>query len=171
MGRTTVRDVVTHVIRENAPEELPLLVGLESIDDAGVDRVLSRRSRSREPLGFGLETIVVLITPVVWGVLSEVAQDGLRAAVENAVGRVKRRLRPWRWRTGTGNEPLELPSLNDDEIEQLHKLVLARCASAGIDDSRAAAVARSVADHLRPNIADEGTDGSGHRRDERARGE
>jgi hypothetical protein len=154
MGQT-VRDIVTHVVREEAPEELPLLAGLKSIDDAGVDRVLARRARAREPLAFGLETVVVLITPVVWGVLSDVAQDGLRAAAENTAGRVKRRLRRWRKHNTTGGEPLALPSLNHDEVGQVRRLVLARCADAGIDELRAAAIADGVAARLLLGLTDE----------------
>jgi hypothetical protein len=59
-----VRDLVHDVVRQCAPEELPILNGLADYDDAVVVRRL-RRGRRREPLGFGPDEVSALVTPVV----------------------------------------------------------------------------------------------------------
>ena len=152
----TVRGVVTDVVATVAPEELAVWAGLEPMDDARLDQALSRRMRRREPLGFGLETVVVLITPVLWATLSEVAKRAAQTAGEGAATRVTRRLRRWTGRRGAA-EPLVLPPLDAAQIRQVHRMVLERCNAAGIKDVRAAAVADGVAARLLHAASDEGT--------------
>ncbi len=73
----TVRQVVRDVVVLTAPEEAPLLEALDrEPDDGRVVRVLSRRPRRGEPLGFGLEQAVPLLTPVVWLSLDEAVRRG-----------------------------------------------------------------------------------------------
>lgn len=140
-----VRQVVRDVVAEVAPEELPLLDGvLEALDDAGVQRTLTRRSRGREPLGFGLETVVALVVPVVWGALSEVARQTLQGAAQRGIARLRRRLGLPAEDTG----PLTLPPLDREQILYVRRTVLARCAAAGMEEARAASVADSVVARL-----------------------
>jgi hypothetical protein len=140
VGRLTVREVVADVVAEASPEELPLLAGLTAMDDAGIDRALTRSGRGREPLGFGLGTAVVLVTPVLWAVLSAIAQEGLEAAVEGAATRVKRRLR--RLRRARTAEPLVLPDFEPGQVRRVRELILASCTAAGIEDVQAAPSSR-----------------------------
>ncbi|MFE6155838.1 hypothetical protein [Streptomyces sp. NPDC057889] len=140
-----MRQVVRDVVAEVAPEELPLLDGvLGPLDDAGVQRALTRRSRGREPLGFGLETVVALVVPVVWGALAEVARQTLQGAAQSGIARLKRR-----WgRSAADTGPLTLPPLDREQILHVRRTVLTRCAAAGMDAARAATVADSVAARL-----------------------
>ncbi len=156
VAELTVRHMLGEVVADAAPEEVPLLAGLEPLDDAGVDRVLKRRPQGPEPLGFGLETAVVLVTPVLWAVLSEVVKDGLTAAVEDTDRRIWRRLRRWRRRRRVrAGERLTLPSFDPEQVRRVHALVLARCAAAGIARSRATAVADGVAARLLNGTSDD----------------
>ncbi|WP_405938086.1 hypothetical protein OG338_16755 [Streptomyces sp. NBC_00726] len=140
-----VRQVVRDVVSEVAPEELPLLDGvLGLLDDAGVQRALTRRSRGREPLGFGLETVVALVVPVVWGALAEVARQTLQGAAQGGITRLRRRL----GRSTAATEPLALPPLDREQILHVRRTVLVRCAAAGMDEARAVTVADSVAARL-----------------------
>ena len=144
MGNLTVREVVTDVIAKVAPDELPLLAGLEPIDDAGADRVLTRRARGRDPLGFGLDTVVSLVTPVLWIVLTDVAREGVTNVAMGVLARMKRRLRRWLNR----RRPMTLPPLDPAQVRHVRSMILTRCAAAGIDDARAAQVADAVAVRL-----------------------
>jgi hypothetical protein len=151
MARLTVREVVSEVITRTASEELPLLRGLESMDDTSVARALGRRARRREPLGFGLDTTVALITPILWAVLSDVVREGVETAVGNVIDRVKRRLRRW-WRARSRsrrNEPLVLPPLRPEQVSQVRQMILDQCSDAGVEEIRAYAVAEGVAELLR----------------------
>ncbi|MEU5211804.1 hypothetical protein [Streptomyces sp. NPDC020742] len=139
----TVRQVIKDVVAETAPEELPLLAGLEPLDDTAIDRVLGQRARTREPLGFGLDTVVALVTPVLWTVLSDVARQELQTAASGGLARLKQRLRRHR-RPRQDEAALTLPPLDRVQAQHVRELVLARCTAAGIDDTRAAAIADGV---------------------------
>ncbi|MFI1498590.1 hypothetical protein [Streptomyces platensis] len=141
--KLSVRQVIRDVVAETAPEELPLLAGLEPLDDTAVDRVLGRRARTREPLGFGLDTAVALVTPVLWTVLSDVARQELQTAAGGLLARLKRWLRRRR-RPPQDQAGLTLSPLDHVQAEHVRELVLARCTAAGIDDARAAAIADGV---------------------------
>ncbi|WP_148588936.1 hypothetical protein [Streptomyces sp. WAC01526] len=143
----TVRQVVCEVVAATASEELPLIEGMRDLDDAAVDRTLLRRGRSREPLGFGLEMAVALVTPVLWGVLAELAKKTMSTVGEKAAPRLRSRVRGLFQRSGAPT-PLQLPSLSQEQIVQVRDAVLERCAAAGVEEPRSLAVADGVAARL-----------------------
>jgi hypothetical protein len=85
-GGIRVRDVVRDVVAKVAPEELPVVDGLAEFDDATIVRRLNGSGRRREPLGFGLAELVVLVTPVAWLVVNQVAERVAGSAVDGARG-------------------------------------------------------------------------------------
>ncbi|MFD5396548.1 hypothetical protein ACFWJW_20270 [Streptomyces sp. NPDC127097] len=160
-----VRQVVCDVVAETASEELPLIEGMRDLDDAAVDRALLRRGRRREPLGFGLELVVALVTPVLWAVLAELAKQTLSTVGEGAAPRLRNRVRRLFRRSGDPT-PLQLPTLSQEQIVQVRDTVLERCTAAGVEDPRALAVADGVAARL----ALDALPGGGLRRDAEADG-
>ncbi|WP_327706086.1 hypothetical protein [Streptomyces decoyicus] len=142
-----MRQVVCDVVAETAPGELPLIEGMRDLDDAAVDRALLRRRRSREPLGFGLELVVALVTPALWAVLAELAKQTLSTVGEGAAPRLRSRVRGLFRRSGDPT-PLQLPTLSQEQIVQVRDAVLERCTAAGVEDPRALAVADGVAARL-----------------------
>lgn len=150
---TVVRDLLWSVVAENAPEELPLLESMAELDDAQVAKVLSRRAKAREPLGYGLETVVTLVAPALWLVLAEVARN----ITEVAAGSTFARLRQW-WRRLTrraGAPPAVIPPLTRVQIADVRRKVRERCVAAGIDEERATALADGVAVRLALDTEDE----------------
>ncbi|MEU8680364.1 hypothetical protein [Streptomyces sp. NPDC048611] len=142
-----VRQVVCDVVAEAADEELPLIEGMQDLDDAAVDHTLMRRGRSREALGFGLEMTVALVTPVLWAVLAELAKQTLAKVSEGAAPRLRGRVRGLFRRT-RGTTPLHLPPLSQEQIVHVREAVLERCTAAGVEGARALAVADGVAARL-----------------------
>lgn len=142
-----VRQVVCDVVAEMASEELPLIDGMRELDDAAVDRALMRRGRSREPLGFGLEMMVALVTPVLWAVLAELAKQALSKVAEGTAPRLRSRMRGLFGRS-RDTTPLQLPPLSQEQIVHVRNAVLERCTAAGVEGARALAVADGVAARL-----------------------
>ncbi|MEV8407208.1 hypothetical protein AB0R12_15720 [Streptomyces niveus] len=135
-----VRDVVAEV----AAEELPLLVGLARLDDATVVRKLGDRGR-RESLGFGLGEVAALVTPVVWLAVNQTAQQIVGAAVENATGRAKARLRVLFRRPA---EAVTVPPLTREQLADVRKTVLEMAAVRGLEEERATVIADAVVARL-----------------------
>ncbi|WP_433342240.1 hypothetical protein [Micromonospora sp. CA-111912] len=136
-----VRDVVRDVVTEVAPAELPVVTGLATFDDAVVVRRLGRRSRRREPLGFGLGEIVPLVTAVVWLVLDQVAQQAAGSVADRAgrgVGALWRRL--FRRRSLA----VVVPALTPAQLAEVHQQVIEVGVRQGLERERAAAVADAV---------------------------
>jgi hypothetical protein len=155
-----VRDVVRAVIAEVAPGELPVVDGLRQFDDDTVMARLTNPRRGREPLGFGLEEMVCLATPVIWVALDETVRRIVGRTIDEAPTRWGRRFRRvFRRRTA----PVELPPLDADQVAEVRRRILELSAQAGMEAERAAALADRVAvDLLLPADSpapSDGTDG------------
>ena len=140
-----VREVVRGVIAEVAPEELPLVAGLSQLDDATVIRRLRRRRSRREQLGFGLDDMLVLSTPVVWLVLNQIAQKAADGVVDGLARRLKVLFRKVvRQKTA----PVALPPLSRDQLAEVHRQVLEAAIQVGLEKKRATALADMVVSQL-----------------------
>ncbi|MGW6331319.1 hypothetical protein [Nocardia rhamnosiphila] len=140
-----VGDVVRDVIAQVAPEELPMVDRLRPLGDRAAVRMLSRRKRSRDLLGFGIDEVVVLASPVVWIVVSEAvarftdsALTGGGRAARSGLRRVFRR----------GPVDPEIPPLDREQIAGIRAQVLDSALRSGMDSDRAAIVADAVAGRL-----------------------
>lgn len=88
-----VGDIVRHVIAEAAPAELPVVDGLRELDPDTVRKRLRRRRQSRDPVGFGLDVVVPLMTPVVWVAVDELVRRVVDDASDSLVDRIGKALR------------------------------------------------------------------------------
>jgi hypothetical protein len=150
MAGASVRTAVRDVVAEAAPDELVVLDGLTGLDDDQVTRTFQRRSAPREPLGFGGMEVSVLVTPVVWLVVSEAVRHAtsraVDGAVEGALPRVRAAVRRLLRKPPAPSPPV--PPLSADQLAQVHRQVLDRAGQAGVEHSEAAALADAVVSRL-----------------------
>ncbi|MFC4011305.1 hypothetical protein ACFOY2_29040 [Nonomuraea purpurea] len=144
-GDTRVLDVVRDVVAEVAPEELMLVDGLAGLDDDAVRRRLGRRGGRREPLGFGLGEIAVLVTPVVWLVVDEAARRIGSEAGEVTVKGTKAALRKLLRRP---TADVVVPDLTREQLAEVHQQVVETAVKHGLEESRAQLIADAVAGRL-----------------------
>ncbi|WP_157105960.1 hypothetical protein [Nocardia sienata] len=140
-----VGDVVRDVIAQVAPEELPMVDRLRPLGDRAAVRILSRRKRSRDLLGFGIDEIVVLASPVVWIVVSEAVARFTDSAITGGGRAARSGLRRLLRR---GPVEQEIPPLDGDQIAEIRAQVLDSALRSGMDADRAAIVADAVAGRL-----------------------
>ncbi|WP_371503075.1 hypothetical protein OG871_37915 [Kitasatospora sp. NBC_00374] len=140
-----VRDLVRSVVAAMAPEELPLVDGLRHFDDATVVRRLSGRGRRREPLGFGIGEVAMLVTPVVWLVLDGVAQRMAAAAVDRTAQGATAALRRIFRRPAA---PVEVPSLTREQLVEVRALVIVSAEQRGLSRGRAEEIADALVAQL-----------------------
>ena len=140
-----VRDVVGDVIAEVAPEELPLVTELARFDDAVVVRRLRGRGRRRKALGFGLDEVAVLATPVAWLVLDQAAQRIAGYAVDGAAKGVRAALRRVFRRRAA---PVTVPPLTREQLGQVRRLVAEMAVQRGLGEKRASVIADAVVARL-----------------------
>ncbi len=140
-----VRDLVHSVVEDLAPDELPLVEGLFRFNDAKVVLRLSGRSRVREPLGFGMGEIAVLVTPVVWLALNQAAQRIADKAMDGATSRTTPVLRRIFRRRAA---PVTIPPLTREQLGDVRRLVLAAAKQQGVSDKRADQIADAVVARL-----------------------
>ncbi|WP_086827143.1 hypothetical protein [Allokutzneria sp. NRRL B-24872] len=145
MGSAAVRDVVRDVVAKVAPEELPVVDGLVLFDDATVVRRLRRGGNRRDPLGFGLGEIVVMVTPVVWLVMEQIAEKAAGAAVDGTAKGAKALLRKvFRKRSA----PVVIPPLSKDQLAEVWRRVQEAALQRGMSEDRAKQVADEVVARL-----------------------
>ncbi|MDC7337757.1 MULTISPECIES: hypothetical protein [Streptomyces] len=157
-----VRDIVRSVVAELAPDELVLVEGLWRYDDDSVVARLAGRRRSREPLGFGLQEVTALITPVAWLVLDEAARKVVGTAVTSATDRTRGWLRRVTRRPAAVRT---LPPLSEEQLAAVRARVLELGTESGLAPETATALAERVVARLvlRPQGRlpnDAGSDGS-----------
>ncbi len=162
-GGSLVRDVVRAVVTKVAPEELPVVAGLAEFDDATVVRRLGRRRQAREPLGFGVGELVVVVTPVVWLVVDQAAKKIAGAAVDGTAKGARAVLRRLFRRRSA---PVVVPPLTREQLREVRQQVLEATWERGLSDKRATAVADAVVARLalgESGSAAEGPEGTAKR--------
>ncbi|MFE4494916.1 hypothetical protein ACFRKD_20960 [Streptomyces niveus] len=140
-----VRDVVRAVIAEVAAEELPVVDGLRRFDDETVIARLTSRRRGREPLGFGLEEMVYLATPVIWVALDESVRRVVGRTIDGTPSRSGGRFGGMFRRRSA---PLVVPVLNADQVAEVRRRIMELSAQTGLEAERAETLADRVAVHL-----------------------
>nr|BFE88216.1 hypothetical protein GCM10020093_108170 [Planobispora longispora] len=140
-----MRDVVRGVVTDVAPEELPLVAGLQGIDHETAVRRLRRMTSRKEPLGFGLEEITALVTAVVWIALDEALKGAVGAAVETARQRMVKRTRAI---LGRRDPDPSIPPLTREQLAVVHARVRESAVKLGISEKRAAQIADSLITRL-----------------------
>ncbi|MEV6081776.1 hypothetical protein AB0L80_42925 [Streptomyces sp. NPDC052069] len=140
-GERRVRNLVREVIADQAPDELTLLDGLFEVDDDTVVRRLTGHGNRREPLGFGMGEIAVLITPVVWLALDQAARRLVDISVTGTSDRLRQLFR-------RGRPPVAMPPLTREQLNEVRRLVLEIAGQRGLPAERATAIADAVVTRL-----------------------
>ncbi|ALG10524.1 hypothetical protein [Kibdelosporangium phytohabitans] len=139
-------DVVHDVVAEAAGEELPVVTGLARLDEAAVVRRLGTPGERREPLGFGLGEVVVLVTPVVWLVLDQTAKQIAGSVADGASRQTKALLRKV-FRRGRGERAV-MPALTRQQLAEVRQRILEAAAQRGLPADRAETIADAVVARL-----------------------
>ncbi|MEV0415991.1 hypothetical protein AB0I68_35850 [Streptomyces sp. NPDC050448] len=145
-------EVVRDVLREFAPQELPLLAGLEQFDDAEIGRRFATGTKGDDPLGFGVGEVVVLVTPIIWGAVQKVTDRLAESASDGLQTRVRALFR----RRRVGTEPAPLPHFGPAELLEVQSRVVEMASKAGMERARAEQLAASVVGRIQ--LGSVGTD-------------
>ncbi|MEW2290466.1 hypothetical protein [Streptomyces sp. NPDC047841] len=171
--RATVLDVVRDVVDRHAPDERPLADDLAGLDYGLVVRRIRQASSGRrsDPLGFGLDTVTAVVTPVVLLAVDEAC----RAAVAEGTGRLVNRaaaalgrLRPSARRPAAAPE---VPHLSPAQLASVRRRVREEAArrgfadADGLADSVVARLALAGAEDPGDDQPDEPDEGEGRQED------
>ena len=75
VDETLIRDLAKKVLRQTAPEELPLLRPASERYFADPEKALRTRRQEQEVLGFGTEAAIALLTPVVLTIVTDILKS------------------------------------------------------------------------------------------------
>jgi hypothetical protein len=141
----TLRELVRDVAADAGPEELPLIAALDKLSDAQVSHRLARGKRRHDPLGFGLDEAVVLITPIVWTAVQEVVNRITDSATDSAARRMRDALRRLLRRP---ERPAPLPRFDERQLAEVHRRILEKASADGLSPKRATTLADGVVGRL-----------------------
>ncbi|MFF9020036.1 hypothetical protein [Streptomyces eurythermus] len=147
MGGARIVDVVQAVVAERAPDERETAAELLNRNPDEITRMLSARGGDSE-LGFGLGEVTVLVTPLLWMVLQQFAQELTGVAVRAASGRLSA---VWRRLRGRPGSLSALPRLDETQRAELREVVTRRAQEAGLAEAPARQLAASVIRHIERN--------------------
>ena len=141
-------------VERAAPEELPLFRATSDAYFDDPDALEQRRSRD-EMLGFGVETAVMLVTPVALAVAKDVIEfigTHLRARAEKegagAIDRVLDRLLRRGHEPADPAAPAAPAELTDEQLEQVRTLALEKAKQLKLSDAKAELLAESLVGSL-----------------------
>lgn len=136
-----IEDAAHLVVRRIAPGEEELFALVAEAFRRSPERLLKARGRADEMLGFGIDTTVVLITPVVLAAIGDVVKYlALEAAAAiGARSRLRRLL-------GRREKPAVVAAVTLDTAQRarVREIVLDKCRQAGLEAERADLVADAV---------------------------
>ncbi len=132
--------LVRAVVERAAPEELPMVDGLSVADDETIVARLTRRPSRDERLGFGVDDVTVLLTPVLYIVLDE----ALRKIVGDSLGGLGRRLR----RISRRRRTTPVLDLSPQQITEIAARVTEVARERGVPEEKVERVAEAVAEVL-----------------------
>jgi len=141
-------DLARWVTAQVAPEEEELFGVINDAYRADPDRFAAGGKDGDEMLGFGVEAVAALMTPVVLAAVAEVARY-LATQVGDAV-RVRLWLRRGRPAPAAAVD-VDVPRLDDTQLAHVREIVLGKCAQAGVENGRSQLLADSVVGALRAN--------------------
>ena len=139
--------LVCAVVARSAPEELPMVDGLSVADDETVVARLTRRPPRDERLGFGVDDVTVLLTPVLFIVLDEALRKIVGDSLDGAGHRLRRRLARRRRTT-------RVVDLSPQQITEITARVTEVARERGVPEKKVERVAEAVAEVL-ANLPDD----------------
>ena len=142
-------------VERAAPEELPLFRATSEAYFNDPEALTKRRSGD-EMLGFGVDTAVMLVTPVALAVAKDVIQfigTQLRARAEKegagAIDRLLNRLlRSDDEAPPAEGAPAAVPELTDEQLEQVRTLAIEKAKQLKLSDAKAELLAESLVGSL-----------------------
>lgn len=145
VGSIPIGAVVRDVVAEVAPNELPVVDRLRQLGEDRAARLLARRRSGGDLLGFGIDEVAVLASPVLWIVLTKAAEQFTEGAISSGGEAARRWLRK---RLGRAKAVTVLPPLEPEQIAEVRARVLDSALRSGMDADRARLLADSVAGRL-----------------------
>jgi hypothetical protein len=148
-GPVTVRGVVRAVVAELEPGEVTALDRLLRHEDGQVRRWLGGRRRGGGTVGFGLDDVVLVLTPVVWMAVDEAMREVVGKGVDEGakgLGALLRRV--LRRRRAKAGAPPALPSLDDDQLARVRAIVAQSAKRRGVSERRSTEIAELVVTQL-----------------------
>jgi len=149
--------VVRAVVERAAPEELPMVDGLNEASDEAIVARLSKGPTRDERLGFGLEDVVVLVSPVLYIVLDQ----AFRKIVDDSIDGGRRWLSRWAlWVTRRRKVAPTVPVLSEQHIAEIRDQVTALAEERGVPGDKIERVREAVVKVLSSG-AESGSTGTG----------
>jgi hypothetical protein len=141
-----ITDVARDIVMQTAPEELPLFRATSAVYFKNPDKVLKGQTSKDEMLGFGAGEAVVMLTPYVLVVVTEVvrfviAQVQQSVATESAdlinniVKKLFKRVRP---------EENDLLPLTPAQLTQVRKVAYESACRLNLPDNKASLLADAI---------------------------
>ena len=138
-------------VEKAAPEELPLFRATSEAYFAHPEALEQKQSRD-EPLGFGVDAAMLLVTPVALQVARDVIaflgqqlRERAAAEGEGAIDRIIARLVHKDGDAGKADPPAEL---TDEQLEQVRRLAIEKGRALKLSDDRATLLADSLVGSL-----------------------
>ncbi|MBW4717281.1 hypothetical protein [Saccharothrix obliqua] len=144
VGQCRVVDVVRDVVGRVAPEEVPVVDALAALDPGVVSRRVVRAGARREPLGFGLGDVAVVVTPVVWVAVEHIVTRLTDSAADSLVDRLRRLVRRRR-----AVEPVVVLPLSPEQLAEVRR----KAVEIGVRRGLAVAEAEAIADAIVARLA------------------
>jgi hypothetical protein len=150
-NRALIGDLAQDVLADVAPQEVPIYPAVSRAYFADPARALKRRRTGDAALGFGADSLTVLMTPVVLHILSgvfEILTDAAKKAVEEGLAKeIPEALKAMLRRFGLSAASIPSP-LGKVQLELIRETVLQEARKLQLPEDKIEAIANAVTTHL-----------------------
>jgi hypothetical protein len=152
VDRELIQEIARETVIRAAPEELPLFTMVADVYFDTNGRIPAERAARDEMLGFGLESAVVLLTPVILpvagAILDQLAQDVARVATERGKDGLRRAMRALLRRdAGDGGGPPVAP-LTPEQLARVRLTALEKARQMDLPEDKAELLADAITGSL-----------------------
>jgi hypothetical protein len=145
-------DVARALIREEAPQEIPIFKANSEAYFKNPARVLAQQTPGKEDmLGFGVAEATTFLTPVVLAVMGEVVTfliaEVKKAFEKEGSSRIEQTVRNL-FRKLRGPEEKPAVTLTQDQLREVHKRAFAKALMLKLSDARARQLADAIVSDL-----------------------
>jgi len=149
-----IADLTRDIVAQTAPQELPLFRTMSAAYFKNPDKVLKGQPEKDEMLGFGGAEAVIMLTPSILAIMSQVVQfvtaevqksvaTNSAALIDNLVSKMFKKFRP-----AEKQDQENLPALTTEQLTRVRNLAYQEARKLALSEARADLLADSIVGSL-----------------------
>jgi hypothetical protein len=149
-----IADLARDIVAQTAPQELPLFRTMSAAYFKNPEKLLKGQSEKDEMLGFGVAGVVIMLTPTILAIMSQVVQfiitevqksvaTNSADVINDLVSKMFKKFRP-----AEKKDRENLPALTTEQLKRVRNMAYQEARKLALSDAQAGLLADSIVGSL-----------------------